>query len=176
MWSYQPEGIGYSLQYSWASFVAQSVKNLPAMYSINPGDLGLIPGLGRSPGKGHGNPLQYSCLGESPWTEEPGRPQSLRLLPMRLPRLGHEQVTKHSMHQPEHWPAGGTAAPSGMETVGTLEKFCLLFSGVFLHSLQLTQHVCLWHECSWTLVALSVLKVSKSHQLISPIKATPQLL
>ena len=37
------------------------VKNLPA----NAGDLrdmGSIPGLGRSPGKGHGNPLQYSCL------------------------------------------------------------------------------------------------------------------
>ena len=27
------------------------------------GDAGLIPGLGRSPGEGHGNPLQYSCLG-----------------------------------------------------------------------------------------------------------------
>jgi len=26
------------------------------------GDLGLIPGLGRSPGGGHGNPFQYSCL------------------------------------------------------------------------------------------------------------------
>ena len=26
------------------------------------GDLGLIPGLGRSPGGGHSNPLQYSCL------------------------------------------------------------------------------------------------------------------
>jgi len=26
------------------------------------GDLGLIPALGRSPGEGHGNPLQYSCL------------------------------------------------------------------------------------------------------------------
>ena len=26
-------------------------------------DLGLIPGLGRSPGEGNGNPLQYSCLG-----------------------------------------------------------------------------------------------------------------
>ena len=41
------------------------------------GDMGLIPGLGRSPGGGHGNPLQYSCLenshgqrnlvGYSPW-------------------------------------------------------------------------------------------------------------
>ena len=29
----------------------------------NEGDLGLIPGSGRSPGEGNGNPLQYSCLG-----------------------------------------------------------------------------------------------------------------
>ena len=27
------------------------------------GDMGLIPGLGKSPGEGNGNPLQYSCLG-----------------------------------------------------------------------------------------------------------------
>ena len=33
--------------------------------ACNAGDLGSIPGLGRSPGGGHGNPLQYSCL-ESP--------------------------------------------------------------------------------------------------------------
>jgi len=36
------------------------VKNLPA----NAGDMGSIPGLGRSPGKGNGNPLQYSCHGQ----------------------------------------------------------------------------------------------------------------
>ena len=30
--------------------------------SCNPEDLGSIPGLGRSPGEGHGNPLQYPCL------------------------------------------------------------------------------------------------------------------
>ena len=57
----------------WASLVAQLVKNLPA----NAGDPGLISGSGRSPGGGHGNPLQYSCLenphgqrslvGYSPW-------------------------------------------------------------------------------------------------------------
>ena len=35
------------------------VGSLPA----NIGDAGLIPGLGRFPGKGNGNPLQYSCLG-----------------------------------------------------------------------------------------------------------------
>ena len=56
-----------------ASLVAQTVKNLPAMQ----GDLDSIPGLGRSLGRGHGNPLQYTCLenphgqrnlaGYSPW-------------------------------------------------------------------------------------------------------------
>ena len=30
--------------------------------ACNAGDLGLIPGLGRFPGEGNGNPLQYSCL------------------------------------------------------------------------------------------------------------------
>ena len=30
--------------------------------ACNAGDLGLIPGLGRLPGEGNGNPLQYSCL------------------------------------------------------------------------------------------------------------------
>ena len=36
-------------------------------YSV--GDLGLIPGLERSPGEGNGNPLQYSCL-ENPMDRE----------------------------------------------------------------------------------------------------------
>ena len=38
------------------------VKNLPANTRVT-GDIGLILGLGRSPGGGNGNPLQYSCLG-----------------------------------------------------------------------------------------------------------------
>ena len=37
------------------------VKNLPA----NAGDVGLIPGSGRSPGEGNGNSFQYSCLENS---------------------------------------------------------------------------------------------------------------
>ena len=41
--------------------MAQMGKNLPA----NAGDLGSIPGLGRSPGEGNDNPLQFSCLGNS---------------------------------------------------------------------------------------------------------------
>ena len=41
--------------------VAQLYRNL----SANPGDEGLIPGLRRFPGEGNGNPLWYSCLGNS---------------------------------------------------------------------------------------------------------------
>ena len=48
------EGMGYPLQYSWASFVA-----------CNVGDPGLIPGLGRSPGEGKAYPLQWSGLENS---------------------------------------------------------------------------------------------------------------
>ena len=44
------------------------VKDPPA----NAGDVGSTPGLGRLPGEGNSNPLQYSCW-KIPWTEEPGR-------------------------------------------------------------------------------------------------------
>jgi len=49
----------------WASQVALVIKNLPA----NAGDAGSIPGSGRSPGGGCGNPLQSSCL-ENPVNRE----------------------------------------------------------------------------------------------------------
>ena len=45
-----------------ASHVALGIKNLPS-YAGEVRDVGSIPGLGGSPGGGHGNPLQYSCLG-----------------------------------------------------------------------------------------------------------------
>ena len=41
---------------AWYSLVAQIVS------AYNVGDLGSIPGLGRSSGEGNGNPLQYYCL------------------------------------------------------------------------------------------------------------------
>ena len=56
------------LVYTKASLVAQIVKNLTA---CNVGDLGSVPGLGRSPGGGHGNSLWCSCL------ENPHRQRSL---------------------------------------------------------------------------------------------------
>ena len=56
--------------------------------ACNAGDLGSIPGLGRSSGEGNGNPLQYSCL-ENPmdrgawWATVHG-----------AARVGHDLVTK----------------------------------------------------------------------------------
>ena len=48
--------------YLWVNLLSHTggsvVTNLPA----NAGDVGLIPGSGRSRGEGNGNPLQYSCL------------------------------------------------------------------------------------------------------------------
>ena len=51
------EGIGYPLQYSWASLVAHLRKKPPAMWET--------PGLGRSLGEGKGYPHQYSGLENS---------------------------------------------------------------------------------------------------------------
>ena len=48
-------------------------------------DLGPIPGSGRPPGEGNGNPPQCSCL-ENSWTKEPGGPQS-----MESQRVGHNE-------------------------------------------------------------------------------------
>ena len=45
--------------------------------ACNAGDLGLIPGLGRSPGEGRGYPLQYSGL-ENPWTVQSKGSQKVR--------------------------------------------------------------------------------------------------
>ena len=45
--------------YSHLGFLGGSVGKESA---CNAGDTGSIPGSGRSPGGGHGNPLQYSCL------------------------------------------------------------------------------------------------------------------
>ena len=55
--------------------------------ACNTGHLGLIPGSGKTPGEGNGNPLQYSCL-KNHITEEPGRLRS-----MGSQRVGHDWAT-----------------------------------------------------------------------------------
>ena len=54
------------------SQVALVVKNPPAKAG-DIRDAGSIPGSGRSPGGGHGSPVQYILAWRIPWTEEPGR-------------------------------------------------------------------------------------------------------
>ena len=91
-----------------ASLIVQLVKNLPA-YA---GDLGSIPGLGRSPGEGNGNSLQYSCL------ENPMGRGTWQATVHRITRVGHDLVTKPSppllyMHaeQLQSCPTLGSSGP-----------------------------------------------------------------
>ena len=70
------------------------VKNPPA----NAGDAGSIPGSGRSPGVGNGNPLQYSCLGNPMdrgawWAAVYGVAQSRT----RLKRLSSSSNSKNAL-------------------------------------------------------------------------------
>ena len=62
--------------------------------ACNAGDLGSIPGLGRDPGGGHGNPLQYSGL------ENPHGQRSLVGYNPRGCRVGHDKATKPSTEMP----------------------------------------------------------------------------
>ena len=75
------EGIGYPLQYSWASLVTQLVKNTPAMCETWVWSLGWEDALEEG----------VFLPGESPWTEEPGGWQS-----MGLQRVGPDWMTKRS--------------------------------------------------------------------------------
>ena len=68
-----------------ASLVTQIVKN-PFDDAGDAGDVGKIPGWGRSPGGGHGNPLWYSCL-ENP--KDRGAWQAT-VLSMESQKVGHD--------------------------------------------------------------------------------------
>ena len=70
------EGIGYPLQYSWASLVAQTVKNLPAMWETWVRSLGWEDPLEKGMATHSWSCLEnlaWSILAwRTPWTEEPG--------------------------------------------------------------------------------------------------------
>ena len=68
------EGMRYLLQYSWASLVAQKVKNPPAMWETWVRSLGWEDPLEKGM-----QPTPVFLPGESPWTEEPGGLQSMGL-------------------------------------------------------------------------------------------------
>ena len=101
--SLTPCHLGSSSMYM-ASPGALVVKNSPA----NAGDIrdwGLIPGSGRSPGGGHGNPLQYSCL-ENPMDTGAWRAtvHGVTKSQTRLKRLGmHAHVYISPLHSSNVW-------------------------------------------------------------------------
>ena len=86
------------LLYPWASQVALVVKNLPASAGDRR-DAGLIPGLGRSPGGGRGNPLQCSCL------ENPTDRGAWELQSRGSQRVGDEWCDRACTHtvNPHSW-------------------------------------------------------------------------
>jgi len=55
-----PLSPGFSRQECWSGLPFGGSDDKASAY--NAGNLGSIPGSGRSPGEGNGNPLQYSCL------------------------------------------------------------------------------------------------------------------
>ena len=68
------EGIDYPLKHSWASLVAQMVKNLPAMQEAR------VQPLGQEDALEKGMATHFSILAwRIPWTEEPGGLQSIEL-------------------------------------------------------------------------------------------------
>ena len=85
------EGIGYPLQFSWASLVVQTVKNLPTMWET------WVQSLGWEDPLEEGMSTLSSILAwRIPWTEESGGLQS-----MGSQRVGHNWATKHSLAQGE---------------------------------------------------------------------------
>ena len=85
---------------SWLSAVGHlyESRGLPRWFSgkepaCNAGDSESIPGLGRSPGEGNGNPLEYSCL-ENPMDRGAWWATVHRV----IKELGHDLVTKQHQH------------------------------------------------------------------------------
>ena len=75
----------YSETYITLGFPGSSAgKKKSTSSARDTGEVGSIPGWGRSPGGGHGNPLQYSCL-ENPH----GQRSLVGYSPQGLKRVGH---------------------------------------------------------------------------------------
>ena len=68
-----------------------SAKDLPAKQKTR--DMGLIPGLGRTPGEGNGNPLQYSCL-ETSMDRGAWRATVHGVTKSRIPLSTHTEMTE----------------------------------------------------------------------------------
>ena len=153
----QPRGEQWklSMQPAEASLVAQLVNNPSALQetACNAGDLGSIHGLGRSPGEGNGNPLQFSCLG-SPmdrgdcqvtghgvtrighhWATEPPPPSFNPARDKRTKEKIHQQTSKKKIRTQNLWIHGsaysrGCFASFIKSKAGTVMGGCLCMEPV----------------------------------------------
>ena len=84
--------------------------------ACNAGNLGSIPGSGRYPGEGHGNPLQYSCL------ENPHGQRSLAgCSPWDRTKSDMAEVTQHTLRRQwdrQNWTTGRSLGNMGLQRVG----------------------------------------------------------
>ena len=92
------EGIGYPLQYSGVSSMAQMTKNLPAMW-----ETWFNPWIEKIPWRRAWQPISVFLPGESQWTEKPGELQSVG-----SQRVRHDWVTKHSQRHVLGFPGGAS--------------------------------------------------------------------
>ena len=118
-WSYYPHSKRFKhfLQNKGGQSDSKEMKNLPAVQELQ--DMGSIPESGRSPGGGHGNPLQYSSL-ESPMNR------------------GAQRVEVHGVAKVKYdwsdlaWTNGRVSSKLGQNVkFGRIEKF--LFLTIFFH-------------------------------------------
>ena len=115
-----------------ASQVVPVVKNSPAN-AEDIRDMSSIPGLGRSPGGGHGNPLQYSCL------ENPIDRGTWRATVHGFARVGHNLVTKPPPVRTHSKPSGTKVRPFSPGKFINVHPLCLLLLPLFFLHAYLSQ-------------------------------------
>ena len=121
------------------------IKNPP----VNAGDAGdsdSVPGSERSPGDGNGNALQYSCLGNIPWTEEPSGLQSTRLQKSQtqLSNSGQKHTQQINRTQNLICMLHGSVGTSSFATPWTVAHQAPLSTEIILSFLRLHPSTAFW--------------------------------
>ena len=125
-WSQTP-GKKHCIHRAGASRVAQAVKNPPATVG-DERDSGSIPGSGRSPGGGNGNPLQYSCL-ENP-TDRGAQQATVHGVTQSQTRL--ERLSTHTHSRPSQTGSEALGDSLGLDlaqSVGLRPGYLTIYQG-----------------------------------------------
>ena len=134
------------------------VKNPPAKVG-DVTDAGLIPGSGRSPGEGHGNPFLYS------WLENPMNRGAWGAAVHRVAK-SQTWLKKLSMHTEDIWYAFILGRQLGMAVGGNLKFDGLVFWILVVRCLEQSQMIL----ASYGLFRWPFIKVTGSGWLLSPLK------